>query len=80
MKKEKSELIQEALDTLQAVSLSWRSTESYVAELFEDIRNLEEENKKLKLENIKLKEDLEKAHIAYRAVRKVNRAIMNWYV
>ena len=80
MKKEKSELIQEALDTLQAVSLSWRSTESYVAELFEDIRNLEEENKKLKLENNKLKEDLEKAHIAYRAVRKVNRAIMNWYV
>ena len=48
MKKEKAELIQEALDTLQAVSLSWRSTESYVAELFEDIRNLEEENKKLK--------------------------------
>ena len=48
MKKEKSELIQEALDTLQTVTLSWRSTEGYVAELFEDIRNLEEENKKLK--------------------------------
>ena len=49
MKKEKSELIQEALDTLQAVTLSWRSTESYVAELFENIRNLEEENKKLNI-------------------------------
>ena len=48
MKKEKAELIQEALDTLQAVTLSWMSTDCYVAELFEYIRNLEEENKKLK--------------------------------
>ena len=48
MKKEKAELIQEALDTLQAVTLSWMSTDGYVAELFEYIRNLEEENKKLK--------------------------------
>ena len=44
------------------------------------IEELEEENKKLKEENEELKKELEKAHTAYRAVRKVNRAIMNGYV
>lgn len=62
MKKEKSELIQEALDTLQAVTLSWMSVESYVAELFENIRNLEEENKKLNEKIKRLEFDVDAWH------------------
>ena len=45
--------------------------------LIEKIEQLEEENRKLKEENEELKEELDKAHIAYRAVRKVNKEIMN---
>ena len=60
--------------------LKKRSKDMWVLDLVKRLEKLEEENKKLTEENRKLKEELDKAHTAYRAVRRVNRELMNWYV
>lgn len=62
------------------MSINQRAKDMWVSDLVKRIEKLEEENKNLKEENEQLKEELDKAHIAYRAVRKVNSELMNWYV
>ena len=78
MKKEKSELIQEALDTLQAVTLSWRSVESYVAELFENIRNLEEENKNLNIKVASLEWEIKWLNSVIEKLKEENQTLELW--
>lgn len=62
------------------MSINQRAKDMWVSDLVRKLEKLEEENKKLSEENGQLKEELDKAHTAYRAVRKVNKEIMNWYV
>ena len=62
------------------MSIKQRAKDMWVSDLVRKIEKLEEENADLREKVNILEEELEKAHIAYRAVRKVNSELMNWYV